>query len=106
MPQTRQTPHYDLLRVAKLVKNGHYVLTAKVENDINSYGYTLTAVGEALLNINNTHFSKSMESERRPGEWLDVYSLPFDDDIFYIKFKISSEPAVVVLSFKPDGAVR
>jgi len=39
-----------------------------------------------ILSIDQSHFYKSMTSYRNHQIWQDVYHVPFDDLVLYVKF--------------------
>jgi hypothetical protein len=65
-------------------------------------------VWETLANVNgpNCRFIKTVDSDKRPGEKLDVYDALVDSQPIYVKIKITkthdSSKILVVLSFKKN----
>lgn len=57
-------------------------------------------MGLALATLRPEHFYKTMESEQRSGVWQDVYHLPHNGLILYVKFRDDTVTDFMVLSFK------
>jgi hypothetical protein len=55
----------------------------------------------AVLALMPEHFYKSMEAEKSPGHWQDVYHLPYQGVVLYIKLQIRSDGRAVVVQCKP-----
>lgn len=55
---------------------------------------------DAVLVLAPVHFYKSMESERCPGLWQDVYHLPYRGRWIYLKLQILPDGRAAVVQFK------
>ena len=96
------TPTYDLRRVQQLVGQGplsRSITTAAVDG-ADRCGFVLRDIVQAVLALSPEHFYKSMESEKMPGFWQDVYHLEYRDVVLYIKLQIGPDGRAVVVQFK------
>ena len=80
-------------------------ITVSAENDCYRLGLTIEDVWETLADLGSPQcsFYKSMESERRPGDWFDVYHVLLKSTIIYLKFSVKTLAEgneIVVVSFK------
>ncbi len=57
-------------------------------------------VVDAVLALDPLHFYKSMESERSPGLWQDVYHLPYRNTWIYLKLQLLPDGRAAVVQFK------
>jgi hypothetical protein len=102
------SPHYDPAVVAELAATEETrAITLVASDSCAELGLADEDVWEVLLDLNASHcrFYKSMPSNQRPDEMLDVYDVWVRDIPIYLKFKITtsrdrSQRVVVVLSFK------
>ena len=76
-------------------------------SDWKALGLEYEEVFEQVAKLEPSQFQKSMESELRPGTWLDVYRPTITSPVFprgvevYCKVTISNDGVVLfVLSFK------
>jgi motility quorum-sensing regulator/GCU-specific mRNA interferase toxin len=59
-------------------------------------GLSLDGLVELIQSIKRKHFYKSMTSNADHRIWQDVYHLPFDTMILYVKFTTDSEGYLLI----------
>src|SRR5688500_9271491 len=96
-------PTYDLELVQQLVGQGPLscLITSAARRGARECGFMATGVMvDAVLALSPANFYKTMEAERCPGLWQDVYHSAFHGVDLYIKLQISPEGIGVVVQFK------
>ena len=98
----RGTPTYDLQHLQQLVGQGPQTrrVTMVAIDGASAVGLGLEAILEAVLLLQPSHFYKSMEAEKRPGLWQDVYHLEYRRIQLCIKLQLSRDARAVVVQFK------
>jgi motility quorum-sensing regulator/GCU-specific mRNA interferase toxin len=102
LPSERSIARYDLETVQRLVGQGEIssIITTVARDGARQCGLSISELVEAVLELSTANFYKSMESEKRPGMWQDVYHLSFRGGELYIKLQISPAGDAVVVQFK------
>jgi motility quorum-sensing regulator / GCU-specific mRNA interferase toxin len=95
-------PTYDLQHLQHLIGQG---AISRVITDAASNGGFALSLGqedivEAVLALHAGDFYKTMESERIPGLWQDVYHLEYRGVSLYIKLQIGFDGRAYVVQFK------
>ena len=106
--EQKQTPHFDLMMVKRLVaQHGAACFTLTALQGVQQMMLTVQEALAAIAGINQvTCFHKSMPSKDFPGLWQDVYRVPTSKGDAYIKFQITLPAARsnalprVVIQFK------
>lgn len=95
-------PTYDLQQLQQLVGQGELsrTITAAATHGASSIRFTADHIIEAVLLLTLRDFHKTMESERIPGLWQDVYRLEYRQQEVYIKLQIGSDGRAYVVQFK------
>lgn len=75
-------------------------ITKVAEEGAAEFNWNRDDIVEAVLALTSQHFYKSMESERMPGLWQDVYHLEFRGIWLYIKLQIGTRGRAFVVQFK------
>ena len=57
-------------------------------------------IRDCILALEMSHFDKTMEAEKAPGLWQDVYRVRFLGVSIYLKLQIVQDGTVRVISFK------
>jgi motility quorum-sensing regulator / GCU-specific mRNA interferase toxin len=98
----RGVPTYDLQELQRLIGQGPLSssITKVAEEGARDFGWDLDDIVEAVLELTSQHFHKSMESERMPGLWQDVYHLEFRGIWLYIKLQLGVKGRAFVVQFK------
>jgi hypothetical protein len=102
LPYDEQTPTYDLQQMQWLVGQGEFsrVISYVAAEGANEIGFSREDIVEAILSLTREDFYKSMEAERFPGLWQDVYHLWYRGVHLYIKLQVDLKGRAVVIQFK------
>lgn len=106
LPFTRKkkpgVPMYDLQLLQQLVGQGALsrVITRTALNEAGLLGFQEADIVEAVLALTPAHFYKSMEAEKCPGSWQDVYHGEYQDIAMYIKLQLAPDRRAVVIQCK------
>jgi hypothetical protein len=95
-------PMYDLEKVQQLVGQGllSSSITQAAKDGAELLGFGDEDIVQAVLELTPRHFYKSMESERLPGLWQDVYHLDYRGWPLYIKLQLNPVGRAVVVQYK------
>jgi motility quorum-sensing regulator / GCU-specific mRNA interferase toxin len=63
-------------------------------------GYGRADIVATIQSMQRTHFFKSMTSFADHREWPDVYHVPSEVGVLYVKFTADAETEFLLLSFK------
>jgi motility quorum-sensing regulator/GCU-specific mRNA interferase toxin len=63
-------------------------------------GFDRVRIAELIRSMRQTHFYKSMTSYRDHRRWQDVYHVPWEGMVVYVKFTDDAVTEFTVLSFK------
>jgi motility quorum-sensing regulator / GCU-specific mRNA interferase toxin len=98
----RGQPTYDLQELQRLIGQGPISssITNVADEGASELGWSRSDIVEAVLELTNQDFYKSMESERLPGLWQDVYHLEFRGVWLYIKLQLALNGRAFVVQFK------
>lgn len=93
---------YDLEELQRLIGQGTLSswISLTAEQGASELCLQRGDVVEAVLELTPQHFYKSMESEKCPGLWQDVYHLDHKGAALYIKLQRTSDGRAVVVQFK------
>jgi motility quorum-sensing regulator / GCU-specific mRNA interferase toxin len=95
-------PTYDLRQLQQLVGQGELSCTitqaAKAGGAL--LGLDEEEIVESVLLLAPRHFYKSMESDKVPGLWQDVYHLQFRGQWLYIKLQLGTNGRAVIVQHK------
>jgi motility quorum-sensing regulator/GCU-specific mRNA interferase toxin len=75
-------------------------VTRTALKDAQALGFTLATMIDVLQSMKRAHFYKSMTSFADHKQWQDVYHVPWDDLLLYVKFKDDRVTEFLLLSFK------
>ena len=89
-------PHYDLEKF----KASDYDITVTAYKDAFSMGFTYSDIDDVIAMMEHRHFYKSMTSYANHKVWQDVYHVPYDNMLIYIKFTEDEVSEFKLLSFK------
>ena len=90
------TPTYNLDEF----KNSDYEITKTAQKSAENLGFKLSDIDKFISTIERKHFYKSMTSYANHKIWQDVYHVPFEDMILYVKFTKNLISEFILLSFK------
>ena len=90
------TPSYNL----EEFKNSNFYITGSAFAGAAQLGFDRIGIKEVVSTIKKEHFYKSMTSIKNHRIWQDVYHVPYDDFVIYIKFTSEVISEFTLLSFK------
>ena len=96
-------PTYDLELVQQLIGQGPLscLITVAAREGARDCGFSEPDdIDEVILALSPANFYKTMEAEKCPGRWQDVYHSEFYGVELYIKLQINSAGTAVVVQFK------
>lgn len=94
-----EKPTYALGLVKGLMKEESWILTEIARDTATALGFDGEDVYDCIVNhLEDTHFYKTMESEKRQGLFQDVYHITYGGFRLYIKLQVNVD--AVVVSFK------
>lgn len=95
-------PTYDLQQLQQLIGQGVILCTVTQAAKAGAalLGLADEDIVESVLALTDQHFYKSMESEKVPGLWQDVYHLEFCGLRLYIKLQMGTNGRAVVIQYK------
>ena len=74
-------------------------MTETASDAVLELGFESEDVYDCIVNhMADSHFYKSMESEKKPGLMQDVYHITYDEKPLYVKLQVNVN--AVVISFK------
>jgi hypothetical protein len=92
-------PSYDLSLIKGLMRDGDWLLTVTAMDTALELGFDEEDVFDCIVNhVVDTHFYKTMESEKKPGLMQDVYYITYLGERLYVKLQVNVQ--AVVVSFK------
>lgn len=90
-------PTYDLTSIkAEFATVDGLRMTVSARNSAFSLGLTLEGVVTLIQGITRQHFYKSMTSFADHTIWQDVYHVPYDEGVLYVKFTVDAEGHLVI----------
>lgn len=97
----KRKPHHDLDVFKEAVSSPDRlsVTTVALRNAL-ALGFGREEMTSALLGLKRGHFYKSMTSYADHRQWQDVYHLPCDGLVLYVKFTADTVTDFTLLSFK------
>lgn len=106
-----QAPSYDLGRAKQLVETREYFVSHRslgfVKNHYGEFGSPGDIVGTVFVSMREDDFRETYELDRIPGVMADVYNPIWDDERWYVKFRMEDESdCVVIMSCNWDGYIH
>ncbi|MGH6934527.1 MAG: type II toxin-antitoxin system MqsR family toxin [Dongiaceae bacterium] len=98
----KRKPHYDLATVqAQFAKPAGYRITVTAQD----FAFGVLALDRAGVvslvgDVRQRHFEKSMTSVADHRIWQDVYNLPYEDMMLYLKFTKDDDGFYLLISLK------
>lgn len=88
----KRKPHYDLEAIkASFVKAKDLNATTTTRLDFHRLGFTAVDVVATIQSIERRHFNKSMTTNHDYRVWQDVYYVPSEVGMLYIKFQSDTD---------------
>lgn len=90
-------PTYDLTSIkAEFATVGGLRMTVSARNGAFGLGLTLVGVVALIQSITRRQFYKSMTAFADHTVWQDVYHVPYDETVLYIKFTVDIEGHIII----------
>lgn len=97
----KRLPTYDLEAIKSQLGDAEtLVITRTAQINALELGFDDEGVAEIIRSINRPMFYKSMTTNQDHRIWQDVYHVPVDGMIVYIKFQAAGITEFFVVSFK------
>ena len=81
-------------------KNSNFSITRKAYDTALDMGFHESDIRQIVGTMKDVHFYKSMTSYANHKIWQDVYHVPYEDMIIYVKFTQNVISEFTLLSFK------
>ena len=93
----KRKPHFDLdtIRFTFSIVDTLRITTTATRDAL-ALGLDFSMVVKLIQSANRHHFYKSMTSNNDPRIWQDVYHVPFEDLLIYLKFSTSARGYITV----------
>lgn len=96
-------PSYPLHRIREFVAKGQYRITETAMQTSFQMGFSDEDIVECVAgHLQETHFYKTMPSEKISGLMQDVYRITYQGFRVYLKMQINRTNEAVIISFKED----
>ena len=97
----KRRPHYDLVSIKATFSttDGLRLTETSLTFATIDLGLSVAGIVALIQSIERTHFYKSMTSLRDHRIWQDVYHLPFEARLLYVKFT-TDETGYLPISLK------
>lgn len=93
---------YPLDWVKQFFKNGNWLVSQTAIDGALALGFDEDDIFECVLNnLSDTHFYKTMPSEKKPELMQDVYRITYGEQRIYLKLQVADNWATVI-SFKEE----
>jgi motility quorum-sensing regulator/GCU-specific mRNA interferase toxin len=97
----KRKPSFDLAQFVKVCGDpARLAITSTALRTASELGYGRQDITAAIRVMKPAHFYKSMTSNRDHRRWQDVYHVPHDGLLLYVKFTDDVVTEFVVLSLK------
>jgi motility quorum-sensing regulator/GCU-specific mRNA interferase toxin len=95
----KKKPTYDL-EAFKASCAKHLNMTTTTRNDAVALGFTDADVIATIQTMERSQFYKSMNTLRDHKVWQDVYHIPSEAGMLYVKFMTDAESEFLLIGFK------
>jgi motility quorum-sensing regulator/GCU-specific mRNA interferase toxin len=101
----KRKPHYDLTAIqAQFASPGGYRITITAQDfAFGVLGLDRIGVASLVGGVRRSNFVKSMTSIADHRVWQDVYHLPYEDMMLYMKFTKDADGFYLMISLKEMG---
>ena len=96
----KKRPTYSLSAFQKASEGRELAFTSTALQSAASLGLTRSEIREIIQTMEDKHFYKSMTAHQSSQVWQDVYKVPSELGLLYIKFTSEVVAEFKVLSFK------
>ncbi len=95
----KRKPTHDLDAFKSAFKH-HRAITLSAARSARELGYAVSDIVQMIEKLMPRHFYKSMTSFNDHRHWQDVYHLPFEGQVLYVKFTDTVVTEFILLSLK------
>jgi len=102
-------PTYDLAEIQASASRGQCFITDYALNGAFEIGFDYQDIYDCVGLLNETHFYKTMPSQKIIGLMQDVYRITYEQKAVYLKLQIGKnrkDVSAVVISFKADESAQ
>jgi motility quorum-sensing regulator / GCU-specific mRNA interferase toxin len=96
----KRKPTYDLDGFQIWARSSRFRVTGAALRTAAGLGFGAAQMADVIQTMQRRHFAKSMTSHHDHREWQDVYHLPSEAGVLYIKFRADVVTEFLLLSFK------
>jgi len=97
----KRKPHHDLGAFKKEAWSPDELRATRTAiHDAGRIGFSKAGMVEVIQSMKRVHFYKSMTSNQDSTQWQDVYHVPWEDMLLYVKFTKDRLTEFLLLSFK------
>jgi hypothetical protein len=100
MAKTKNKPYYSLSDIQALVKSGERFITHAAMIDGSYIDFSVDGIYSTVLALKESDFYKSMQSDKNPLLWQDVYHHKHRTTEIKLYIKLQIKARAVVISFK------
>ncbi len=101
----KRKPTYDLDSVRAWAGTSKFAVTGTVRRTAGELGYGSSEMAGVIRTMERSHFFKSVTSINNSQEWQDVYHVPSEIGLLYVKFRADVVTEFMLLSFKEKDDV-
>jgi motility quorum-sensing regulator/GCU-specific mRNA interferase toxin len=100
-PLPKRKPTYDLEAFkSAFSSDARLAITSKAVRTAAELGFGRVEIVNTIQTMQRLHFYKSMPSDANSKEWQDVYHVPSQVGLLYVKFRADAVTEFLLLSFK------
>ncbi len=99
----KRKPAYDLERVRAWAVSPAFQVAGSALRTAAELGLSSSEMAAIIGSMKRKHFYKSVTSIHNHREWQDVYHIPSELGVLYVKFRADVVTEFVLLSFKEKG---
>lgn len=96
----KRKPTYDLDSVRAWAASSDFMVSGTVRRSAAALGFGMSEMSSVIRTMQREHFDKSVTSFGNHREWQDVYHVPSEVGVLYIKFRADAVTEFLLLSFK------
>lgn len=96
----KKRPNYSLDSFKTASDEGEVVLTSTALQSATKLGISRAEINDLIQTMEGKHFYKSMTSHQSSQLWQDVYKVPSEVGLLYVKFTSEIVTEFKLLSFK------
>lgn len=83
------------------MQDGSWIITGSARDTATEIGFDDEEIYDCIVNhLTDTHFYKTMPSEKKSGLMQDVYRITYQNEHLYIKLQVCGD--AIVISFKQE----